>query len=505
MTRRAVGSLVVTSVVLFSLLGIPGAAQSLGTLTVGLAVEPASLDRNFAESAPGFSIYPTIFEYLVKVEPKSGRLEPMLATSWRVVSPTTWEFVLRRGVRFHNGEVFDADSVKMTVETVLTTPAVVRSRIRFVERVEVVDRFTVRFITSEPFALLPQGLSQVAMYPPNYYKEKGQGYFSTNPVGTGKFRMAQWHKGNLMILEANGDYWGTDKARVRNLIFRPIVETATRLAALERGEIDIAVNVPPDEVKRLEALDLRVASTPIGQAMMVQIKPVPGTPLADKRVRQAMNYAVDKDSIVKNIMLGFTRPLDGQPVGRDAFGYSPRLKPYPFDLERAKRLLAEAGYPNGFSVKFQSSSGRYLKHREASEAVAGQLPRAGIRVEFEVIEWGTFSRSVLQTLEAGPLFYIGWNYFPVMDADFVAQHFATDSPFKLFSNTKIDELFQKQRRTFDPKERQAILQELMAVIREEAPAIFLFQSPDIFAYRPRVVGFEPTPDNAIHFDTIGLR
>lgn len=508
--RAQLITLLLAGCLLVLMVAFPGPAalgQQPMTVTVGLAGEVDSLDTigSAVGSAVGYTIFEALFDPLVRVNPADGSVQPALATSWRVVDPQTYLFIIRRGVKFHNGEEFDAESAKFTLEHLLRVKTWLVSRLPFVERVEALDRYTLRIRTSQPDVLLPVGLADIPMYPRQYYQRVGTQGFSTNPVGTGLFKFARWERGVRIVLERFDGYWGK-KALLHTVVFRPFVESGTRLAALEAGEIDVAVNAPPDDAARLRGRGYQIHWTPIGQAMMVQFK-LPATapadsPLRNVKVRQALNHAVDKEALVKSVMLGFGKVLDGQIVGTDAFGYNPALKPYPFDLQRARQLLSEAGYASGLTIKMETSEGRYVKHREVSEALVGQLARAGVRVQMDVLEWATFVGKVFRTQDIAPLSYIGWNYYPAMDSDYVLRLFATDSPWKLYSSARFDELYRRQRGETDRKKRLEIVRQAHAVLHEEAPGIFLFQSPAVFAVNAKVAGFKPTPDEKIHFDTM---
>jgi peptide/nickel transport system substrate-binding protein len=471
----------------------------------GWGGETASLDRNYEENSLGFSIYPALFEYLVDADPNSGEILPSLATAWEQLDELTLQITLREGVKFHNGEEFDAQAVYDTAMEILTVepPATMYGRIRLVDEVEIVDKYTVRFHTEEPFVMLLPGLSQMAIYPSEYYKEVGQAGFAQAPIGTGPWKFKEWERGVHITLEKFDDYWGgPEVAQIDELVWKFYPESATRLAALETGEIDVASNVPPDDIERLKSKGLEIAWTPIGQGMIVQLIPRLDERLEDVRVRRAFNYAVDKDLLIEEIMLGYTKKLDGQVVGSDCFGYNPNLEPFPYDPDKARELLAEAGYPDGLSIKMHGSEGRYAKQKEMCEAVAGQLTAAGIDVELEFLEWATFCRHLFKTQDTHPLGYIGWNYFPVMDGDFAMQHFMCSSAFKLYCNPEIDERFDKSRQEFDREKRRQMLQEVNAMLHEEAPAIYLFQAPDIYGVNPRVNNLKPTPDNALKFSGV---
>lgn len=485
---------------------MPLAAQSSSVVTIGLTGEVDSMDWiRSTGSAVGYSLFDALFEGLLKVDPINGNVRPWLATSWRLLDPQTYIFVLRRGVKFHDGAEFTAEDAKFSIDLVISSKSWLLVRIPFVTKVEAIDRYTLSISLSQPDVLIPASIAIIPMYPKAYYERVGTQGFSNNPIGTGPFRFTAWQKGVRIVTDRFNGYWGK-KAQIQQVVWRPFVESATRLAALEAGEIDIAVNVPPDDAPRLERRGFTIKSVPLGLSMIIQFK-LPAdiaqdNPIRHKKVRQALNYAVDKQALLKNVMLGYGRVLEGQIVGSDGFGYNPAIKAYPYDLEKARRLLAEAGYPNGFTIRMDTSEGRYLKHREVSEAVVGQLTKAGVRVQMEVHEWGTFVGKLARTMDVAPLSYIGWVYYPAMDADFALRWFASDFSWKLYANPQFDELFKKQRAETDRTKRQALLGQIMALMHEEAPVIFLFQSPAIYALNPKIKGFVATPDERVRFQEL---
>jgi peptide/nickel transport system substrate-binding protein len=507
--QRVIGCviLIVMTVLLISSASWDVRGQSRSTVVVGLGGETDSLDMVTSAGGGGITRQTVfmVFDTLVRVDPLTGRLEPRLATSWRAVNPTTYLFVLRRGVRFHNGEEFNAESVKFTIDLIIDPKisSFLKSRLVFVERVEIVDSHTVRIITRQPDVLLPTSVADVPIYPHRYYQQVGTRGFSTNPVGTGAFRFVRWDKGVRIVFERFGAYWGK-QSQIDELVVRPFVESATRLGALQAGEIDVAVNVPPDDAERLRQRGYQIAWAPVGLAMVLGFNAKEDSPLRDRRVREAINYAIDKETLVKKIMLGFGRVLNGQLVGPDAFGYDPNLRAYPYDPQRARQLLAQAGFANGFSIVMENSEGRYTKSREIGEAIVGQLAQVGIKVEMRMLEFATFTRKLLFDHTAAPMYYVGWVYFPSMDADAVLRHYATGSPFKIWSNPRYDDLFGRQRAELDRSKRLDLIRQASGVLRQDAPGVFLFQGPGIYALSRKVKGFKATADEAIDYSRISV-
>ena len=320
-------------------------------------------------------------------------------------------------MKFTNGEEFDAEVAKFSLER-MANPAnnLKMTALRTIARVEVKDKYTIHIVTHKPFPTLDAHLTlRGAMLPPKYFKEKDKAFLARNPVGTGAFKFVTWVKDDRIEFEANEQWWH-GAPQIKTLIFRPIPEETTRMSALQTGEVDIATNVPPHLVKELKnhpkvtvssAPSVRTIFIPIYnvQCEMVQgsydcTKPYPG-PTANPKVRQAINYAVDVDAIIKNVLEG-QAIRTATPLTAKHFGYDPTLKPFPYDPAKAKKLLAEAGYPNGIDLVLNSPNGRYPKDKEVAEAVAGQLTKAGIRTQLKVHEWTTYMTNMAYRHNAGP-------------------------------------------------------------------------------------------------------
>ena len=468
-------------------LGAPLAAPAAGKLTIGIGSIPNTPDPHRDSTANALIAYAQLYEKLVGVD-DTGRIVGVLAESWRVVNDTTWELKLRRGVAFHNGEPFTADSVKFSIERVLNpaTKSPWGSRIAPVDKVEVVDAGTVRIITKSTFAPLLQGLMTVDMLPPKYFAEKGEREFAGAPVGTGPFRFTSWVKQDHLALAANPAYW-RGRPALDEVVFRSIPEDSTRVAGIETGELDAVLLVPPEQVSRLKARSVDVRSINQGQGLVVNFR-TSVEPFTNKKVRQALNYAVDKEAILKSLLAGYGRVLDGQIVGPDGFGYNPALKPYPHDPKRAKQLLAEAGFPNGFTVKFNGSVGRYTKDKEIEEAVIGQLAEIGVTAQLEILEAGVFIQSALGAT-IGPMWIWAWQYLPAMDADLPLSLFQSRSILKEYANPDYDALVARSRAALRPEDRRKVLQEMAAFLRDDPPSIFLVQTAGIYAVQPWVQNF----------------
>jgi peptide/nickel transport system substrate-binding protein len=514
MSARRIAALLVTVAVLVGCQPAPASSPTAsggatidknGMLTVGMGAYPDSFSPDLSRFTGGLSIWRAVFESLIKPNPVNGKLEPGLATSWTAMDATTWELKLRSGVKWHDGTTFSADDVVTTFDKVLngTPPAEYRNRIAQVTDVKKVDDLTVRLSTgTTPSGILPLGLADIFIHPAKQIKDAGLDAVNKQPIGTGPLAYVSREQGVSVTLKRFDGYWGTP-ATLGTVVFRSFPEDATRVAALERGEIDIAFNTPPDEASRLEGTGkVKMATGGIGQAMMVSFataSTVISKPLQDVRVRRALNYAVDKQSLIRDLLNNYTQAM-GQSVGPDGAGYNPDVKPYAYDPDQAKRLLTEAGYPNGFSFSLSAGTGRWLKGTEIPQAIAGQLKKVGIDAKVELSDYaGMFTKVAAASLES---YYIGWNYYPVMDADFNLQHFTCGSRYKQMCDPSYDTLFNTERSTTDPEKRVTILRQMEQILHDNAPVIFLLQTPDVFGVRTRVQGFKPTADDTIHFDGV---
>jgi peptide/nickel transport system substrate-binding protein len=273
------------------------------------------------------------------------------------------------------------------------------------------------------------------------------------------------------------------------------------MAALLAGEAHIAVQIPPDLVRTVQQHgDTRIMSVGALMGLVLQFDTIRG-PLANKKVRQAVNYAIDKDSLVRDLLAGQGHVLQGQVVTPGAFGFNPELKPYPYDPARAKQLLHEAGHATGLALTLSTPVGRYIADREIAVAIAGQLEKVGIKVTVTPKEWGVFLKE-LRGEQLGPMFLAGWYNYG--DAGYALTHFSAQSVFGVyFKNPRFDELIRQGQTLIKPEERLRAFQQATEVMRDEAPAAFLLQLPAIYGVSRRVVGWQPRTDerwNLLHTD-----
>ena len=481
----------------------PAAPAGAGRLVVGIGSLPNTPDPHLDSTANALIGYALLFEKLVGVDDK-GSPTPALAESFRNVDPLTWEFKLRPNVQFHNGEPLTADAVKFSIERVLNpeTKSPWAGRIAAVDEVQVVDPLSFRITTKQPFSPLLQGLTVVDILPPRYFQDKGAQAFAEAPVGTGPFAFKSWVKQDNLTVTASAGHW-RGRPKLDEVVLRSVPEASTRVSAIEAGDLDASLLLPPEQIDRLKGRGLDVQTVVQGQGMVVNFRSTVPGPLQDRRVRLAINLAVDREAIFQSILLGQGRILDGQVVGPEAFGYNPNLKPYPYDPDQAKALLKDAGFGDGFSVKFHGSQGRYTKDKEIQEAIVGQLSEVGIDAQLEILEAGVFIQSFLSA-QIGPMWIWAWQYLPAMDADLPLNFFQSGSVAKFYANPEFDAVIARSRQALDPAERSRLLQQASQIAYDDASTLFLFQTPGIYATKKSVQGLTWRPDYLIDFKDVTI-
>ena len=481
---------------------LPAAAAPEGRVVIAQGVDPTTLDMMHQQEQPASNVGAQIFESLVE-RGQDLKIVPALAAQMpKLVAPTAWEIKLRRGVKFHNGEDFNADSVKFSLERLANPANKLRgsSSYALLDRVEIVDPFTVKVHTKKPWPVFVAHLAlrQAAMYPPKEYAGKDPAAISRNPIGTGPYKFVRWAKDEEIVMEAVPGYWA-GPAKIKTVVFKPIPDDAVRVAALQNGEIDVAVNIPPhlagiiekhpkiylSTAPSIRTIQLMIYTHQMDPSTHKAIGPYPG-PTADKRVRQALAYALDADAIVKGVMDGKAVRVATMLTSLH-FGYDASLKPITQDLARSKKLLAEAGFPNGVEIVLNGPQGRYVRDREVGEAVAGQLNKAGIKTTLKTYEFVSYLNNMVYVHKAGPVWLIGWGH-PTMDAEAIyVPLFKSPGIFVNWNNEDFNGMVEQAQTQMDEKKRYAEYQRINKLWIEDVPAIPLYQQIDLYGANKRLV------------------
>jgi len=479
------------------------AAPPSDTVVIAQGIDATTLDPHMRWDTAAINILMNIYDFLL-IRSSELKIEPLLASSYRLVNDTTWELNLRQGVKFHNGEDFNAAAVKFSLER-LADPKnkLQQTALQIIERVDIINDYRVHIITKKPFPYLDAQLTNVgAVIPPKLFQEKGPGYFANHAVGTGAYKLVRWQKDDQLEIEANPAYW-RGVPRIKKAIFRPIPEDTSRVAGLQTQELDAIVNIPPNLANLMKWKGRSIVSkVPSARTIFLVLENTKGGPTADVRVRRAIAMAIDQDKIIKNILEGNAIKL-ASPLTKYHFGYDPSIKPYEYNPEQAKKLLAEAGYPNGFELPINSPSGRYLKDKEVVEAIVGDLRKVGIIASIKVHEWGTYMRK-LYARNLGPAYLLGWGGL-TFDADGTFYPlFRTGQALSNFSNEKLDSLLDRARITMDRQKRQKIYAEASRVIKEEVPCACVYQQMDIYGISERL-NWKPRADERLFVFDMALK
>jgi peptide/nickel transport system substrate-binding protein len=463
------------------------------SVTIALASEPNTFDPHLTVGRNTQIFVANVFDGLTARD-ANGQLAPALATDWGVLPDNSgWQFTLRDGVTFQNGDPFTAESVKYTIERMIdpATKSTVSSEMGTIAGVDVVNANTVIVRTKQPDIMVPSRFSELygGMLSSKQAAAADPATLATKPNGTGPFAVTEWVKNERLVLEANPSYW-RGPASVSKITMRPILEDATRVAALQTGEVDFISNVPYERIGELSAdpsLVVKTVSTP--RVFFIGIDPRV-KPFDDVRVRQALNYAVDVDSIISALYLGHATRI-ATVVPTTCFGYDGSVTPYPYDPDKARQLLADAGYPNGFPVEFDSFTGSVAEHSKPAEAIAEYLRQVGLDVKLNVFEFGAFGpRRVANQVSPLHIYSFGNVYFePAWQVKWMMQQ----NLGLFYRNQEVYDMMSQAEATFDPNARVPIYSKAQQMLKDDAGFIFLYTNDAVFAMNKKVA-YDPRAD-----------
>lgn len=490
MARQAARILVAAAVVLLaSSLVVAGPAAPAGTLRISYPQRVVSVDPHGSAAAERINIILRghLFDTLVTWDPLAKRFQPALAERWRNVDPTTWEFHLRRGVRFHDGQEFTSTSVATSVERMSTLPGPMRILFQLITSVETPEPYRVVLKTNGPLGTLLSNLTMLSMVPPGTPPTPA---FADRPVGTGPFRFVEFIRDTRVVLEANPNYWRPGIPKLQRLVFLDIPELSARMTALETGEIDMTVQLTPEEIRRLRgSTTIKVDIGPTFYTRFLWMN-ASRPPFDQAKVRQAMQSALNLEAITTALVSGIAKPARG-PIASNVL-CAVDFKPYAFNTTRARKLLTEAGYPKGFEVELKWNDA-LPREREVADAIVGQLSLIGIRV-----------RNTLQprAIWLDDLVKLNWDLnllgsgAVTGDADYtLGRLYHSRARRTGYSNPDMDRLLEQAASTVDTARRCELYRQVQEILWTEGPALFLFESLESFAYRTRVQGFKvPTSE-----------
>jgi len=471
------------------------------TLVWAEATDASFLDPQNMPNQAGWVVVPNIFDTLV-YRTRDGNLQPNLAVSWENVEPTKWQFKLREGVKFHNGEPFDATSVKVTIERLINPDNHLNALYLFniITGAEVVNEHTVNILTKNPDPVLPSRFSSMGsqMLPAEYVQKVSLDEFGQEPIGTGPYKFDHWRHGIEIVLTANPTYW-KGKPKFEEFVFKPIPEGISRVNALITGEIDVANLCPVDQVPRVETSEGCYVKSALSAQIIVFSVNAEMEPFDDVRVRRALNYAIDKELIVETLLGGFTQPLLG-PIPLYDFGYNPNLLPYTYSPEEAKKLLREAGYPNGFKFEVAATSGNTIMDEQVTEACLAMWREIGLEPEVQYVEPG--ERSNIIRNHANPGLFMINPISMIGDAD--GSFWRVVQPSGIlgyYRDKKMDALLSSARYDLDEYVRELEYQVAASIFYNDAAWVFLYHDPWVAGVRDWL-DYTPRWDGLVYIDEI---
>jgi len=487
-------------------------------LVVAQIAEPKSLDPQTVTAVNDFRILMNLYDGLVRYRPGSLEVEPALAESWEISDDgTEYTFHLREGITFHDGTPFDADAVVFTFDRMLdeehpyhdTGPFPLSFFFGSVVNVEALDPNTVRFTLAEPYAPFLSNLAYPTglIVSPAAVREHGK-EFGRNPSGTGAFQFGEWRANERVVVERNPDYW-EGAPPLEAVVFRPITDANTRVAEMLSGGIDLMVEVPPDALGRFSGSPDYSVHEQVGPHVWFLILNMKEGPTSDQRVRQAINYAIDKQALVENVLQGTAEVAAGPVAPAFSWAYNEDLEPYPYDPELARDLIEEAGY-EGASLTFYVTEGGsgMLDPIAMGTAIQADLEAVGLEVEIETYEWNTFLGKVNPGLEGkADMAEMAWMTNDPDTLPFLTLRtgaFPAEGGFNsgYYSNPEVDRLLEQARRSTDRDERARLYYEMQEIVHEDAPWAFVANWKQNAVTSERVEGFGLEPSFFLLLDDV---
>jgi peptide/nickel transport system substrate-binding protein len=489
-------------------IAIAAPAVQAQTLTIASAAPVTSMDPHFHNLGPNNAMMMHVFDRLVERDARA-RPHPSLAESWRAVSDTVWEFKLRPGVTWHDGRPFTAEDVAFSfarVPNVPNSPGGFQGFLRAIERVEVVDPHTLRIHTKQPHPLMPLDLASVSVIARHAAEGASTEDFNSGraAIGTGPYRYVSYRLGDRTELERNPTYFGGAEPWAR-VNYRIITNDGARTAALLAGDVDLIEQVPTSDLARMRR-ETRVTVTSIPSLRSVYLvpdygreggdaqvtdhagQPLPANPFRDARVRRALSMAINREALAERVMEGAATPT-AQWLPEGAFGHNPRVRPRAYDPDGARRLLAEAGYPQGFRVVLSGPNDRWPNDGRLTQAVAQMWTRVGVRTEIQAFPWTGFVPRRMRFEYAIQL--AAWGSSTGEASNFLANVVATRDRARLtgannngrFSSAAFDEIVLRGSAIMDDERREAAWHEAVVRYAEEEPYIQLIQYVNNWAVR----------------------
>jgi peptide/nickel transport system substrate-binding protein len=485
-----------------SVLGVQSYAAEK-TLRVALEALPLSQANPHRTSlSPTIYSIAAIFDALTRLDVE-GKLVPALAERWEQVDPLTWRFYLRPNVKFSNGTPLTAEAFVVGVNYLASDEGNkegLKTELGFLKTARAVNDLTVDIITTEPVASFPRYATAITAAEPNLWRKLGRDEFGRNPVGTGPFKAdnigtARWQ------LSAFKESWRPPQVDKLELLVLP--ETSSRVQALASNRIDIAMIIGPDNIETVEGAGMEAKTFISATTYAITLMTERGGPFADVRVRKAINLAIDRNRLTTQLLAGRTI-ASGQPATRLTYGYDETIKPFPYDPAQAKKLLKEAGYPNGFTFTMEGPTSAMASDALVYQQVQSDLRAVGVTMNITTIPYPLFLAKSVRTEYTGEAFPVMWASWPTYDVLRSMRAHSCLGNVPWFCDEKMTPLYKEALATTDEAKGLALRQQLARMYHDQAAGVLLYELPIFVGLNPRVTGFNMI-GYRIFYDQIGLK
>ncbi|MCF8070679.1 MAG: hypothetical protein K9L30_19020 [Desulfobacterales bacterium] len=474
----------------------------IGYTSDAISMDPANHRERTTET-----ILRNMYDGLV-VRNSKMEVVPQLAESWKQIDTLTYDFTLRKGIKFHNGDLLTAEDIKFTFDRIITDGAIDgqtsprKSLLGSLKEIKILDSHKVRFILGEPWPVFPAFLPWQEVVSKNFASSVGNEGMSTNVNGTGPFKLVEWIRGNRIVMERFDDYYGgaasikpVGKAKVKRVIWKIIPENASRVAALLSGEVDIINDVPTHSIKQIEKNANTKIMTVNGTRSYFLALNNTRPPFDNIKVRQAFYHAINIDLIIEKILNGNATRISSI-LSPDAFGHKTNLPEYEYNPQKAKKLLAEAGYADGISVTLDVTSNL----KDLAEAFSANLSDVGIKAMVKVWEKSVIGPEWKKPVKTRDIFFTSWGNGSLDPVGIMTPTMRTAGRgnYSGYSNPEVDALIDKAMVEIDRAKRASYYQEVETILNKQIPVVFLWLPKEVYGVSNRLAGWQPKADNQIN-------
>ena len=475
------------------------------TITFGVPGLPPSQGNPFKEGpgTPGIHTYAAVFDALTRVDRK-GIVRPRLAMKWKLKNETTWRFTLRKNVQFSNGEDLNADAVKATIDFLISETGrkttIGSTELPNVTGAKKISEYVVDLITAKADAVFPAKMAGVYIVAPKAWKDAGEDIVKASAVGTGPFKFNSVSTTRIEMTAVKSS-WRSPKSD--KLVLIPLRDAASRLQALQSGQVNMVTGINPDQIAAAKGVGAQVRAIAAPQVMSLAFLSNKSGPTSDVKVRQALNYAVDKEAIAKSLLAGKGKAAS-QGTTASVYGYNSAVAGYPYDPTKAKELLADAGYSKGLTIAADITVGSFPSDNLIYQAVKSDLAKVGVTLNYTTITFGQWLPQYNANSWKGDAFGLSWNSAPRGDASRPYEIFVCKPVGAFYCDAAQDALVKKAATELDAKKRLAILKDIAVKVTASAPALYIVEQIDLYATGKEVRGFS-AENRSIAYEKIFLK